>query len=140
VDALLNAQSGLLGVSETSSDMHDLLAAEGNDPRASEAVDLFCYSATKFVGALVAALGGLDQFVFTGGIGEHAAPIRERICAGLGFLGIELEPVRNLEAAPIISRDHSAVVIRVMKTNEDLMIARHTVQVLQAQGDSHVHV
>jgi acetate kinase len=140
VDTLLNAQSGLLGVSEISSDMHDLLAAEASDPRAAEAVDLFCYSATKFVGALVAALGGLDTFIFTGGIGEHAAPIRERICAGLGFLGIELERRRNLEAAPIISRDQCPVIIRVMKTNEDLMIARHTTHVLQAQGDTHVHV
>ncbi len=140
VDTLLNAQSGLLGVSETSSDMHDLIAAEASDPRAAEAVDLFCYSATKFVGALVAALGGLDTFIFTGGIGEHAAPIRERICAGLGFLGIELERRRNLEAVPIISRDQCPVIIRVMKTNEDLMIARHTTHVLQAQGDTHVHV
>ncbi len=140
VDTLLNAQSGLLGVSETSSDMHDLLAAEVSDPRAAEAVELFCYSATKFVGALAAALGGLDLLVFTGGIGEHAAPIRERICAGLGFLGIELEPRRNVEAAPIISLDHTPVLVRVMKTNEDLMIARHTIQVLHAQGDSHVHV
>jgi acetate kinase len=140
VDTLLNAQSGLLGVSGTSSDMHDLLPAGASDPRAAEAVELFCYSATKFVGALVAALGGLDTLVFTGGIGEHAAPIRERICAGLGFLGIELEPRRNEDAASIISRDRSPVAIRVMKTNEDLMIARHTTHVLQAQGDTHVHV
>ena len=140
VGTLLNAKSGLLGVSGTSSDMHDLLAAEGNDPRAAEAVELFCYSATKFVGALAAALGGLDSLVFTGGIGEHAAPIRQRICTNLGFLGIELEPGRNVAAAPIISRDHSPVTVRVMKTNEDLMIARHTVHVLQAQGDSHVHL
>lgn len=140
VGTLLNARSGLLGVSETSSDMHDLLAAEGSDPRAAEAVALFCYSATKFIGALAAALGGLDMLVFTGGIGEHAAPIRERICSALGFLGIQLEPSRNAETAPIISRDHGSVLIRVMKTNEDLMIARHTVHVLHAQGDSHVHV
>jgi acetate kinase len=137
---MINAQSGLLGVSDTSPDMHDLLATEATDPRAAEAVELFCYSARKFVGALVAALGGLDTLVFTGGIGEHAAPVRERICAHLGFLGIELEPGRNAGGTAIISHGGSRVVVRVMQTNEDLTIARHTIHVLEAQGDNHVHV
>ena len=92
LDALVNEESGLLGVSGTTSDMRDLLAREGEDRRAAEAVDLFCYVAKKHLGALVAALGGLDTLVFTGGIGEHAAPVRERICAGLGFLGVALDP------------------------------------------------
>jgi acetate kinase len=140
VGRMINAQSGLLGVSDTSPDMHDLLATEATDPRAAEAVELFCYSARKFVGALVAALGGLDTLVFTGGIGEHAAPVRERICAHLGFLGIELEPGRNAGGTAIISHGGSRVVVRVMQTNEDLTIARHTIHVLEAQGDNHVHV
>lgn len=140
VGTLINAQSGLLGVSDTSPDMHDLLAAEAKDPRAAEAVDLFCYSARKFVGALAAVLGGIDTLVFTGGIGEHAAPVRERICAGLGFLGIELEPRRNAEGSGVVSLDGAAVTVRVMQTNEDLTIARHTMHVLEARGDSHVHL
>ena len=140
VGTMLNAQSGLLGMSETSSDMHDLLSIEENDPRAAEAIALFCYTATKTIGGLAAALGGLDTLIFTGGIGEHAASIRERICAGLGFLGIEIEATRNEEAAPIVSSHSSPVTIRVMKTNEDLMIARHTLHVLHAQGDNHAHV
>jgi acetate kinase len=140
VGTLVNAQSGLLGVSETSPDMHDLLAAKATDPRAAAAVELFCYTARKFVGALAAALGGLDTLVFTGGIGEHAAPVRERICTGLGFLGIELERQRNADGAAIISGDDSRVVVRVMRTDEDLTIARHTIHVLEAPGDSHVHI
>jgi acetate kinase len=140
VGRLVNAQSGLLGVSETSPDMHDLLAAEATDPRAAEAVELFCYTARKFVGALAAALGGLDTLVFTGGIGEHAAPVRERICSGLDFLGIELERQRNVEASAIISGDNSRVVVRVIRTDEDVTIARHTIHVLEALGDSHVHI
>jgi acetate kinase len=140
VDRVINAESGLLGVSETSSDMHDLLRTEATDPRAAEAVELFCYSARKFVGALAAALGGLDTLVFTGGIGEHAAPVRQRICAGLGFLGIELEPARNAASSDVISGARSRVLVRVMQTNEDLIIARHTIKVVEVQGDMHVYV
>ena len=123
---LVNKQAGMLGVSGTSSDMQDLLDREAGDERAAEAVALFCYSAKKYLGALVAALGGLDALVFTGGIGEHAAPVRKRVCADLSFLGIDIDPARNGANAPVISRDGASVPVRVIKTNEDLMIARHT--------------
>jgi len=126
LSTLVNKRAGMLGVSGTSSDMQDLLDREAGDERAAEAVALFCYSAKKYLGALVAALGGLDALVFTGGIGEHAAPVRERVCAGLGFLGIDIDPARNGANAPVISRDGAPVSVRVIKTNEDLMIARHT--------------
>ena len=92
---MVNSQSGLLGVSETSSDMHDLLECETQDVRAAEAVALFCYQVKKWIGAFAAALGGLDTLVFAGGIGENAPAVRARICDGLGFLGIELEETRN---------------------------------------------
>jgi acetate kinase len=123
--ALINRQSGLVGVSGISEDMRDLLDQEARDPRAAEAVALFCYQAKKCLAAYAAALGGLDILVFTAGIGEHAAPVRERICAGLDFLGIELDAVRNAQHAPIISTDRSRVAVRVIKTNEELMVARH---------------
>ena len=123
---LVNRRAGLLGVSGTSADMRDLLNREAVDARAAEAVALFCYQAKKFLGALVAALGGLNTLVFTGGIGEHAAPVRERICEGLEFLGLVLDESRNAKHAPIISRDDARVRVCVMPTDEDLMIARHT--------------
>ncbi len=142
LSALVNKKGGLHGVSGTSGDMQDLLAREADDPRAAEAVALFCYTARKYLGALVAALGGLDLLVFTGGIGEHAAPVRERICAGLGFLGIDIDPARNGTHAPVISPDGAPVAVRVIKTNEDLMIARHTYSLAwqEQQGASHVQV
>ena len=127
---LVNKESGLLGVSGTSSDMRDLLEWERTDPRAAEAVDLFCYQARKLLAGLVAALGGIDTLVFTGGIGEHAAEIRRRICAGLEFLGVRLDAERNVPHAPIISREGGPVRVRVIRTNEELMIARHTRAVL----------
>jgi acetate kinase len=123
---LVNRESGLLGVSGTSADMRDLLSREANDPRAAEAVALFCYQAKKFLGALAAVQGGLDTLVFTGGIGEHAAPVRWRICEGLGFLGLGLDGSRNMEHAPVVSRNASPVTVRVIPTDENLMIARHT--------------
>ena len=126
LNTLVNRQSGLLGVSGISADMQDLLEKASSDERAAQAIDLFCYQAKKYVGAFAAALGGLDTLVFTGGIGEHAAPVRQRICEGLEFLSIALNEERNKEHAQIISRDNSPAVVRVMKTNEDLMIARHT--------------
>jgi len=137
---LVNQEAGLLGVSGVSADMRDLLSKEATDAGAAEAVNLFCYQARKFLGALAAVLGGLDTLVFTAGIGEHAAPVRERICAGLDSLGIELDLQRNLVSAPIISRDDSRVTVRVMKTDEDLMIARHTVRVISGPGGGHVSV
>jgi len=129
-DALLNKQSGLLGVSGTSSDMRDLLERELADDRAAEAVALFCYRAKKYVGAFVAVLGGLDALVFTGGIGENAWPVRERICAGLEFLGLEIDPSLNRNTAAVISTARSRARILVIKTDEDQMIARHVVSVI----------
>ena len=102
---MVNFQSGLLGISETSSDMRDLLECEAQDVRAAEAVALFCYQVKKWVGAFAAALGGLDTLVFAGGIGENAPIVRTRICDGLGFLGIELEEKRNAANEGVISAD-----------------------------------
>jgi acetate kinase len=121
---MVNHESGLLGVSETSSDMRDLLNHEKKDVRAAEAVALFCYQAKKWIGAYAAALGGLDTLVFAGGIGENAPLVRTRICEGLSFLGIELNESRNKETAGIISTDASQVTVRVIRTDEELMIAR----------------
>jgi acetate kinase len=123
---VVNKQAGLLGVSGTSSDMQDLLAKEGEDPRSADAIALFCYQARKFVGALAAALGGLDTLVFTAGIGERSATIRARICENLGYLGVALDAERNAQHASVISSDASRVTVRVIPTNEDLVIARHT--------------
>jgi acetate kinase len=134
ISALINREAGLAGVSETSSDMRDLLAREATDSRASDAITLFCYAISKSIGALMAALGGLDTLIFTAGIGEHAAPVRERVCAGLRCFGIDLDAARNDAHAPIISRDGSAVVTRVMKTDEDLMLARHARLILSRRG------
>ena len=130
VSDLVNKQAGLLGVSGTSADMRGLLDREPDDGRAAEAVALFCYQAKKFLGALAAALGGLDALVFTGGIGEHSATVRERVCEGLEFLGIRLDPDRNAEHAPVISRDGDPVTVRVIPTDENLMVARHTRQLI----------
>jgi acetate kinase len=133
VSDLLNKQAGLLGVSGTSADMRDLLDREPEDRRAAEAVALFCYQAKKFLGALVATLGGLDALVFTGGIGEHAAPVRERVCEGLEFFGIRLDTNRNAAHAPVISSDDAAVSVRVVPTDEDLMVFRHTRRLIEQE-------
>ncbi len=127
---MVNHESGLLGVSATSADLRDLLAREATDGRAAEAVALFCYQAKKWIGAFAAALGGLDTLVFAAGIGEHAPRIRERICDGLGFLGVQLHPTRNAENAPLISPDDGRVTVRVIRTDEDLMIATLVARVL----------
>ena len=127
---MVNFQSGLLGVSETSSDMRDLLDRETQDVRAAEAVALFCYQVKKWIGAFAAALGGLDTLVFAGGIGEKAPVVRARICDGLGFLGIELEEKRNAANAGVISADASRVAVRVIHTDEEWMIANTVCRVL----------
>ncbi len=127
---MVNAQSGLLGVSETSSDMRDLLDREGRDVRAAEAISLFCYQVKKRIGAFAAALGGLDTLVFAGGIGEHAPGIRTRICDGLEFLRIELDETRNAASEGVISAAIGRVVVRVIHTDEELMIARTVRRVL----------
>lgn len=131
VDYLVNQRAGLMGVSESSSDMRDLLQRASDDPHAAQAVELFCYQARKFLGALAAVLGGLETLVFTAGIGAGSPSIRQRICEGLEFLGIRLDPDRNLAGQPVISRDQSPVTVRVMKTDEELVIARHTCDLLR---------
>jgi acetate kinase len=127
---MVNHESGLLGVSELSSDMRDLLAREAADVRAAEAVALFCYQAKKWLGAFAAALGGIDTLVFSAGIGERSAPIRARICDGLGFLGIELHDERNQAHEGVISSDASRVTVRIIRTDEELMIARSVYRLL----------
>jgi acetate kinase len=128
---MVNHKSGLLGVSEISSDMRDLLARESGEVRAAEAVALFCYQAKKWIGSFAAALGGLDTLVFAGGIGENAPLVRTRICEGLGFLGIELNETWNAGNAAVISTKSAHVVVRVIHTNEELMIARSAARFLE---------
>jgi acetate kinase len=134
--AVVNQRSGLLGVSGTSSDMKALLDQRASDPRAAEAVDMFCYVARKHIGALAAVLGGLDTLVFTGGIGERAAPVREAICGGLEHLGIHIDLARNRRHADPISIDGNNCTVRVIATDEDLMIARHTSRLLSTDKNS----
>ncbi len=122
---MVNHQSGLLGVSGTSSDFRELLQ-QTDDVRAAEAIELFCYQVKKFVGAYSAALGGLDTLIFTGGVGENAPAVRERICSGLDFLGINVEKSRNDSNAKIISAEGASVTVHVMRTDEELMIAKAT--------------
>ncbi len=128
---MVNHESGLLGVSETSSDMRDLLAREAADVRAAEAVALYCYHITKAIGALSAVLGGLDTLVFAGGIGENAPVIRQRICVRLGFLGVALDDHANAENAAVLSADEAAVTVRMIRTDEEAMIAQATLRVLK---------
>jgi acetate kinase len=127
---MVNFHSGLLGVSETSSDMRDLLECETQDVRAAEAVALFCYQVKKWIGAFAAALGGLDTLVFAGGIGEKAPTVRARICDELGFFGIELEEKRNAANKGVISTAASRVAVRVIRTDEEWMIAKTVFRVL----------
>jgi acetate kinase len=128
---MVNHESGLLGVSGTSSDVRDLLAREASDVRAADAVELFCYQARKWIGSFAAALGGLDALVFAAGIGENSPPIRDRICSGLGFLGIDLDPKRNAKNARVISTKASRVKVRIIRTDEELMIAKSVTRVLK---------
>ena len=126
IDRLVNHESGLLGVSGLSSDMRTLLEQRESNAAAKRAVQMFCYQVRKYVGALTAVLGGLDTLVFTGGIGERAAPVREEICHNLGYLGIHIARKLNDHHADTISTPNSSCSVRVIPTNEDLMIARHT--------------
>lgn len=128
LDQLFNREAGLLAVSGTAADMRTLLAARDRDPRAALAIDLFCYSAKKAIGAFAAVLGGVGTLVFTGGIGEHAAPVRAQICDGLAHLGIAIDPARNAMHASTIGA--GACDVRIVATNEELVIARATVRVL----------
>jgi acetate kinase len=130
LEQMVNEKSGLLGVSGHSQDMRDLLDRATSNSQAAEAIELYCYTARKNFGALAAALGGVDTMVFTGGIGEHAAPIREKICSGLEYLGVQLEDKRNAAHEAVISADSSRAVVRVIATDEDLVIAKHVVRLL----------
>jgi acetate kinase len=127
---LINHECGLLGISETSSDMRDLLSKETDDVRAAEAVELFCYQTKKWIGAYAAALGGLDTLVFSGGIGENCPVIRSRVCKGLEFLGIELEEKRNQVNAQVVSKENGKTTVRVIHTDEELIIAKTVNQII----------
>lgn len=130
MDEFISRQCGLIGVSQTTSDMHDLVARRGQDQRAAEAVDLFCYQARKWIGAYAAALGGLETLVFSGGIGEHGPEVRAGVCQGLEFLGLRLDSARNAASEPVISADGGAVTVRVIATDEELMIAKTVCQLV----------
>jgi acetate kinase len=132
VNEMVNFRSGLLGVSGLSPDVRVLLAAEAGNPAAADALALYCHIARKHLGALAAVLGGVDTLVFTAGIGENSPAMRGRICENLGFLGIRVDAARNLRNEDVISPEGSAVTVRVMRTREDLMIARAVRQVLHA--------
>ena len=129
LEKLLDHQAGLIGVSGQTSEMKVLLEKRQTDRAAAMAVEMFCYQVRKFIGAFAAVLGGLDTLIFTGGIGEHAAPIRAETCAGLEYLGIALDPSANRRNAELISLPSSRCAVRVIETDEDLMIARHTCSV-----------
>ena len=133
-DAMVNFHSGLLGISETSPDLRDLLKSEAHDVRAAEAIAIFCYQVRKCIGAFAAALGGLDTLVFSGGIVENSPTVRARTFDGLHFLGIELDPNRNAETAPWISSGTGRVKVRVIRTDEELMIARYVMDVLRLKS------
>jgi acetate kinase len=131
LERMLYKESGLLGVSGISQDMRELLASREREAR--EAVDLFCYRLVREMGALAAAIGGLDALVFTGGIGEHAAPVRERACRALAWLGLEFNAEANAAGTTVISRPDSRVTALVLPTNEEWVIARHTARLLEKE-------
>ena len=120
---LINHESGLLGISETSSDIRKLMEIEDTNGYAKVAIELFCYQAKKWVGSFAVVLGGLDTLVFSGGIGEHSPEVRSKICDGLKFLGIELDEIKNMNNEAVISAESSKINVRVIKTNEEVMIA-----------------
>ena len=132
ISEIINKKAGLAGVSGGRSDMRDVLENQATDSRAAEAAELFCYYAKKHLGALAAVLGGIETLVFTAGIGENASEIRERICEGMGHLGLAIDSAANEKNARVISTPGSAASIRVIATNEELMIARHTIRVMRA--------
>jgi acetate kinase len=132
---MVNHESGLLGISDVSSDVRDLLARESSDPRAAQALALFCYQAKKWIGSFAAVLGGVDTLVFAGGIGENAAPLRARICEGLDFLGIKVDPAANARHASRISPEAAAVAVRVIHTDEEAVIAALSIRLLGFEPD-----
>ncbi len=131
---LVNLKSGLLGVSGLSSDVKTLLDARGSNADAAEAIEMFCYQIRKAIGALAAALGGLDVLIFTGGIGEHAAAVRAEACQGLAHLGLAIDPRRNDSNQDTISAADSRCRVRVIPTNENLMVARHAARLIFPAG------
>jgi acetate kinase len=133
LEQLLYHESGLLGVSGISNDMRTLLASD--DPRAKEAIELFVYRAGREIGSLAAALGGLDALVFTGGIGEHSAEIREKVCHQAAWLGLKLDDSANAATAARISMDSSKLSAWIVPTDENLMIAKHTLRQVTFDGD-----
>jgi len=133
LDHLVNKESGLLGVSGVSADVRTLLEKSATEPRAALAIEMLCYQIRKQVGAYAAALGGLDLLVFSGGIGEHAAPVRAGACCGLKHLGIEIYNARNDSNSEVISSGSCEV--RIVPTDEELMIARHTRAAVQSGVD-----
>jgi acetate kinase len=133
-DRMVNHQSGLLGVSGTSSDVRDLLAHESTDSRAAEAIALFCYRVRKTIGAFAAALGGIDTLVFSGGIGENAPVIRSRVCENLGFLGVDLDDQRNADGAALIST--GKVAVRVIPTDEEAVVVEAVRDILNKKDAS----
>ena len=135
LERLVNNESGLLGVSGSSPDMKTLLERRDREPAAAQAVSMFCYQLRKSIGAFAAALGGLDLLVFTGGIGERAAPVRWEACQGLEHLGLQLDHERNTAHADTVSRPDSRCMVRVIPTDEDLMIARHTLVALSSTSE-----
>ena len=135
LERLVNNESGLLGVSGSSPDMKTLLERRDREPAAAQAVSMFCYQLRKSIGAFAAALGGLDLLVFTGGIGERAAPVRWEACQGLEHLGLQLDHERNTAHADTVSRPDSRCMVRVIPTDEDLMIARHTLAALSSTSE-----
>jgi acetate kinase len=128
---MINHESGLLGVSETSSDMRELESRAKKDVRAAEAIALFCYQAKKWICGFAGALGGLDTLVFAGGIGENSPEVRARICGDLEFLGLKLNGTRNHAAAPVISSSGSRVTVRVIRTDEESIIAKTVCRALR---------
>ena len=134
VDSILNKQSGLIGISGLTNDMRELLDEEheSGDRRARLAIEIFCYRVRKYVGAYLAALGGSDALIFTGGIGENSPEIRARVCEGLAWMGVELDPARNAETVArregLVSREGSRLGVYVIPTDEELLIARDTVR------------
>lgn len=130
-DLLINQQAGMLGISESSSDMRELLALEDSDSRAAEAIAMFCYQTKNWIGSYVAALDGLETLVFSGGIGENCNSIRSRICRGRSFLGIKIDDSLNSQQAAIISLPDCRVTVRVIKTDEELLMAQSVNQLLE---------
>ncbi|HSY22894.1 MAG TPA: acetate kinase, partial [Polyangiaceae bacterium] len=129
LDEVVNKRSGMLGLSGVTSDMRELLARESSDTNCADAVAVYCHAVKKAVGALAATMGGIETLVFSGGIGEHAAPVRARICEGLEHLGVCLDPEKNEASAPLVST--GACAVRVIPTDEESVILRETLAVLQ---------